>query len=46
MKRTEALEYWQKLLEGYQDAIEEEEKKLESLRKEERHIKQEMEKLR
>jgi septal ring factor EnvC (AmiA/AmiB activator) len=46
MKRTEALEYWQKLLEGYQDAIEEEEKKLESLRKEERHIKGEMEKLR
>ena len=45
MKRAEVVETWEKLLEAYQNAIEEEEKKLESLRREERHIKQEIEKL-
>jgi len=45
MKRAEVIETWESLLEAYQDAIEEEEKKLESLRKEERHIKGEIEKL-
>lgn len=45
MKRAEVIETWEKLLDAYQCAIEEEEKKLESLRKEERHIKQEIEKL-
>jgi len=40
------LEMYQSLLDNYQDEIEEKEKALEVLRKEERHIKQEMEKLR
>ena len=41
-----ALEGWKKLLDLYQDEIEEKEKEVEVLRKEERHIKVEMEKLR
>lgn len=45
MKKAEVVETWEILLGVYQDAIYEEEKKLESLRKEERHIKQEIEKL-
>jgi cell division protein FtsB len=44
-KKEVMLEGWKNLLELYQDEIEEEEKKTEVLRKEERHIKQEIEKL-
>jgi hypothetical protein len=45
-KAYRRLEMYQKLLDDYGDEIEEKEKVLEVLRKEERHIKQEMEKLR
>ena len=46
MKKSVRMEKYQCLLEDIQDETEEKEKELEVLRKEERHIKLEMEKLR